>query len=96
VISHSYADIGCYTIFPEAHFKRMFPTKAFGLIKEEDYARNKTYGIMCREEGLRITNELHRLRVPAERNIPYSEIAGWSNAQVKDEILTDDLNYVGL
>lgn len=74
----------------------MFPTKAFGLIKEEDYARNKTYGIMCREEGLRITNELHRLRVPSERNIPYSEIAGWSNAQVKDEILTDDMNYVGL
>jgi len=80
VISHSYADIGTYTVFPEAHFKRMFPTKAFGLIKDEDHSRNNTYGIMCREEGLRITNELHRLTVPSDRNIPYTQIAGWSNA----------------
>jgi hypothetical protein len=80
VISHSYADIGNYTVFPEAHFKRMFPTKAFGLIKDEDHSRNNTYGIMCREEGLRITNELHRLTVPSDRNIPYTQIAGWSNA----------------
>ena len=41
---------------------------------------NETYGIMCREEGLRLTNELHRLTVPGERNIPYGELALWSNS----------------
>jgi len=53
----------------------MFPRKPFGTLKEDDYDRNKTYGIMCREEGLRITNELHRLTLPSERNIPYNLVA---------------------
>jgi len=42
----------------------MFPRKAFGTIKEDDHARNETYGLMCREEGLRLTNEFHRLTLP--------------------------------
>ena len=55
--------------------KKIFPRKVFGTIEEDDYVKNETYGIMCREEGLRLTNELHRLTVPGERNIPYGELA---------------------
>lgn len=51
---------------------------------------------MTREEGLRITNELHRLTLPSERKIPYTDIASWSNNQVKETLLADDLSYVHL
>jgi hypothetical protein len=51
---------------------------------------------MCREEGLRLTNEFHRLSLPSERNIPYMEMARWSGAQVKEQILTDELQYTGV
>jgi lipopolysaccharide biosynthesis regulator YciM len=64
-LAKTYEDIGRFTVFPDNHFKRMFPRKPFGTIAEDDYARNKTYGIMTREEGLRITNELHRLTLPS-------------------------------
>lgn len=30
---HTYEDIGRYTVFPENHFKRMFPSKAFGRLE---------------------------------------------------------------
>jgi hypothetical protein len=36
----------------------------FGKYLEKEYAYNETYGIMCREEGLRVTNELARLTLP--------------------------------
>ena len=93
---HTFSDIGKYTIFPQEHIKKMFPRKVFGTIEEDDYVKNETYGIMCREEGLRLTNEFHRLTVPSERSIPYGELAVWSNSQVKEKILLDDVNYVGL
>lgn len=76
--------------------ERMFPRKVFGTLKKDDYDRNGTWGVMCREEGIRITNELHRLTIPSERNVPYNEIATWSNGQVKEEILTDEMMYIGL
>ena len=74
----------------------MFPRKAFGTIFEDDFSRNSTLGIMCREEGLRLTNEFHRLSLPSERNIPYMEMARWSGAQVKEQILTKELQYTGV
>ena len=30
---HTYENIGCYTVFPHNHYKRMFPSKAFGNIE---------------------------------------------------------------
>lgn len=68
-------DIGTYTVFPENHWKRMFKIKAFGQLENMEYERNKTYGVMTREEGLRLTNEMHRLTTPSERNLPYNNIA---------------------
>ncbi len=84
---HTYSDIGRFTVFPENHFKRMFPKRAFGTLEADDYERNKTYGIMTREEGLRITNDLNRLTLPSERNIPFSKIAALSNKEVKSNYL---------
>ena len=55
---HTFEDIGRYTTFPDNMFKRMFPSKAFGNYEEDEYKWNNTYGIMTREEGLRITNDL--------------------------------------
>jgi hypothetical protein len=36
---HTYSDIGRFTVFPEAHMKRMFPTRPFGRYLEEDRPR---------------------------------------------------------
>ena len=59
-------------------------------LEADDYERNKTYGIMTREEGLRITNDLNRLTLPSERNIPFSKIAALSNKEVKSNYLQDE------
>ena len=71
---HTVEDIGRYTVFPKNHWKRMFPTDDFGNIEKDEVQYNDAYGIMTREEGLRITNELARLRLPHERNINYKEM----------------------
>ena len=91
------SSIGKYTVFPEGHYKRMFPTKSFGRYEESEMGLTNTYGIMCREQGLRITNELHRIMTPAERNINRNEIAfELSNKEVKEEIIKDELSFAAL
>ena len=52
---------------------------------------------MCREQGLRITNELERLTLPKDRNVDYGSIAhSMTNGQIKHDLLTDDLTYTAL
>jgi hypothetical protein len=88
---HTYQDIGRYTVFPETHWKRMFPGKMFGNYENDEYQFNRTYGIMTREEGLRITNELSRLRLPHERKVDYKQIIGLENGTaVKETVLKDE------
>lgn len=36
----------------------MFPGKCFGELEEIQKARNDIYGVMTREEGLRLSNQL--------------------------------------
>ena len=50
------------------------------MLKEDEFDKNNTWGIMCREEGLRIANDLHRLTLPSERNLPYPQLTSWSNS----------------
>jgi len=70
---HTFEEIGRYTVFPKNHFERMFPRGiCYGRFEIDDYQYNETYGIMCREEGLRLTNELARLRLPHERKLDYA------------------------
>ena len=57
----------------------MFPSKIFGNYEEDEYKCNETFGIMTREEGLRITNELSRMTLPHERKINYIEMLGYGN-----------------
>ena len=72
---HSFADIGKYTVFPAQYRKRLFPGRCFGRIDEDEVARIETLGVMCREQGLRITNDLARLTLPSERSIDYGQVA---------------------
>ena len=92
----SYADIGRYTVFPENYFTRMFPKKPFGRIMTEDYPRNKTWGIMTREEGLRLTNDFNRLTLPSERQVDYTSIMEMSNGDAKREVIQDEALFVAI
>lgn len=58
----------------------MFPSKFFGQYENDEFSDTETFGIMCREEGLRITNELARLTLPHERSVKYNEIIGYENS----------------
>ena len=41
IATQTYKDIGRYTVFPERHMERMFPIKAFGNLKKDDYDRQQ-------------------------------------------------------
>jgi hypothetical protein len=84
---HTFEDIGKYTVFPDAHWKRMFPTAFFGNYLQDEFGHNNTFGIMTREEGLRITNDLARLTLPHERNVDYQKFINYANTDVKGEII---------
>jgi hypothetical protein len=91
---HTFEDIGRYTVFPEQHWKRMFPGKMFGNYENDEFQFNETFGIMTREEGLRITNELSRMRLPKERSVDYGEILGFeTGTQVKEAVLKDEERF---
>ena len=49
---------------------------------------------MCREEGLRITNDLARLRLPHERKIDYKQILGLeTGSAIKEAVLKDEESF---
>ena len=88
---HTFEDIGRYTVFPEKHHKRMFPDKMFGNYQNDEFTYNETFGIMTREEGLRITNDLARMRLPHERKVDYRQILSLdTGASVKEAVLKDE------
>ena len=95
---HTFEDIGRYTVFPETHYKRMFPEDGFfGNFQKDEFQYNKTFGIMTREEGLRITNELSRLRLPKDRKIDYNQILGLESGRaVKETLLKDEESFFAL
>lgn len=91
ISSHTYHDIGRYTVFPQAMRQRMLPSIMFGRYEKEEFELNgNVLGIQTREEGLRITNDLARLTLPKERNVEYEQIAAMSNHLVKEEIIKDE------
>lgn len=93
---HTYQDIGRYTVFSEGQIKRLVPNVMYGRFREEEFKLSDTYGIQTREEGLRITNDLSRLSLPKDRKVNYADIARMSNAQAKEEILQDEVNFVAV
>ena len=68
----------------------MFPSKLFGNYEKDELFYSKTFGIMTREEGLKITNDLSRLTLPHERNVDYEKLMTLENTEVKHEIVKDD------
>jgi len=94
---HTFEDIGRYTVFPEQHWKRMHPEKMFGNYEDDEFQYNETFGIMTREEGLRITNDLARLRLPHERKIDYNQILELTTgSSVKEAILKDEETFFAI
>ena len=95
---HTFEDIGRYTVFPETHWKRMFPEgDFFGNYHRDEFQYNNTFGIMTREEGLRITNELSRMRLPKERSIDYKQILGLETGRaIKENLLKDEESFFAL
>ena len=87
---HTVADIGRYTVFPENQWRRMFRRRGFGHLEEQDAKKTHVYGLMTREEGLRLTNDMQRLTLPSERNVDYAKIAReFSNYDVKEDVITE-------
>lgn len=86
---HTFSDIGKYTVFPTQIKNRLFPTKVYGQIERDEVQDSGSFGIMCREQGLRITNELARLTLPKDRHIDYGKMAHefQTSADVKIELL---------
>ena len=93
---HTYEDVGKYTVFPYKMWKKMFPSKLFGNYEKDELFYSKTFGIMTREEGLKITNDLSRLTLPHERNVDYEKLMTLENTEVKHEIVKDDQKFVAI
>ena len=74
----------------------MFPSKLFGNYEKDELFYSKTFGIMTREEGLKITNDLSRLTLPHERNVDYEKLMTLENTEVKHEIVKDDQKFVAI
>lgn len=52
---------------------------------------------MCREQGLRITNDLARMTLPSERNVDYIKIAhSMTGREIKDDLLYDESAYTAI
>ena len=94
---HTFSDIGRYTVFPDQARKRMFPARVFGRVDEDEIVHTGKLALMCREQGLRITNDLARLTLPGERNVDYSQIAhSMSAREIKDDLLFDESAYTAI
>jgi len=77
--------------------KRVFPSKAYGRIDEDEVKHTQAMGIMCREQGLRITNDLARLTKPSERNVDYGQMAHtMKSTDIKRDLLDDEMAFTAL
>ena len=75
----------------------MFRRHSFGYMEDEEVSLTGVYGLMAREEGIRLSNDFHRLTIPSERNIDFKKIASdFSNFDVKENILTEQSSYTAL
>lgn len=52
---------------------------------------------MCREQGLRITNDLARLTLPKDRSVNYEQIAReMTTSDIKKDLLFDEHSYTAI
>ena len=72
--NHTYASIGKYSIVPFMEVNKCFPDNGFGKFQNDDYPQENIFGVMCREEGIRITNLLKMIKTDDDLNLPLKEI----------------------
>lgn len=76
---------------------RLYPSGGYGRIEQDEVATTGTLGVMCREQGLRITNDLARRTLPHERDVDYIKIAHeMTNSSIRQDLLSDDLVYTAI
>lgn len=93
---HTHEEIGKYTVFPWSHWSRMFPSEFIGRYMDNEFRLTETFGIMTREEGLRLTNDLARLTLPHERQVDYLSILKMDNKEAKHEVVKDEALFVAI
>lgn len=93
---HTHEDIGRYTIFPATHSARMFPSEFIGRYSYNEFELTTTFGLMTREEGLRLTNDLARLTLPHERQVDYLSILKMDNKEAKHDVIKDESLYIAI
>ena len=64
---HDFSAIGKYTIFPEAKRKEYFPFGCYGDYMQNEYKITKNFGIMCREDGLKLSRAFSQVSTHEER-----------------------------
>lgn len=89
---HTYDTIGKYTLFPKAHWKRMFPRDSCGQFDKIDFKHSGVYGIMCTEESLKLTYDLSRKTLPSQRKIDYEYLI--RNDVDTKELIKDEQTFV--
>lgn len=68
----------------------------FGRYEQEEFEKTGVFSLQTREEGLRLTNDLSRLTLPADRNVDYERISKMSSGDVKMYVIQDEESYVAL
>lgn len=90
---HTYDTIGKYTLFPDSHWKRMFPRDSCGNFDNIDFKERPQFkGLMCTEEGLKLTNNLAYGSLPSQRNIDYEKLITETD-DLKD-VIKDEANFI--
>jgi hypothetical protein len=86
---HTFADLGKFTLFPQSVRDRIFPSRCYGRIDMTDVEHSKTLGVQCREESLRLTNDMARLTLPSERQVDYLRIGSGEipKRELKTEVI---------
>ena len=95
---HTFEDVGRFTMFPESFRKRIFPSSYYGRIHETDMEYSGLLSVMAREEGVRLTNEFHRLTLPGERKVDYLKMGSgeMSMEDLKVDVINDYHGYTAL
>ena len=75
----------------------MFPHRIFGRIEEDELFETGRLGLMCREQGLRITSDLSRMTLPSERHVDYAKMArSMSSSEIREDLLDDENAYTAI
>jgi hypothetical protein len=64
---HTYADIGKYVFFPFEKRNEYFPFGCYGEYMKKEFNLTQLFGIMCREEGIKLAHAFSNIKTHEER-----------------------------